>query len=493
MISVNCPACGKCYQVKPELGGKRFRCKACEEPVSVPKTTVPKAGGESAVLARPKSKPAARNAPGEDDEFAALLSESAAAEQEFDAASPEAIPRRPRGRSRGRTTGRSSRGGDSVAIQMLQTLNSVWTEFTFRKFCQVVAYVWLFAGAAVMISRQLQGRPASPLGESVEKLHAAAHGATAPAGAMPMPAASVAAAQPRAPYDLSQFPIPKFPDLGEPLPGPANVRRYLILLSSVPGQEADKNTNPGQTMALSAMLPPGDHPAASLGCVLVPPAGAMELIGHQHESVSYFDEYLPYLAAGYVVVHYETDGGLLRPQQEPSPDELGLAYRVFSKSAAGLVNGRNAIEFILQKLPMVDPQRIAAAGHSSAGANVLLLAAHEPRLSAVIAYGARAQVRPEILQLVSDPQYSHNFPGAVDFLYQSSVSSHLSRIGCPVFLFHAQDDPVVPASESLWMSDRLKERGAPVQLELVPTGGHSDGMFQSGIPKAVQWLQTLWR
>lgn len=36
MIDVQCPACGKAYRVGDDKAGKRFRCKGCEEIVSIP-------------------------------------------------------------------------------------------------------------------------------------------------------------------------------------------------------------------------------------------------------------------------------------------------------------------------------------------------------------------------------------------------------------------------------------------------------------------------
>lgn len=37
-ISVNCPSCGRAYNVKDEAAGKKFRCKQCEAVVSVPES-----------------------------------------------------------------------------------------------------------------------------------------------------------------------------------------------------------------------------------------------------------------------------------------------------------------------------------------------------------------------------------------------------------------------------------------------------------------------
>jgi hypothetical protein len=45
-ISVNCPSCGRSYNVKDDAAGKKFRCKQCEAVVSVPDAPA-EAEGES--------------------------------------------------------------------------------------------------------------------------------------------------------------------------------------------------------------------------------------------------------------------------------------------------------------------------------------------------------------------------------------------------------------------------------------------------------------
>jgi ribosomal protein S27E len=57
-ISIQCGQCGKQYQVKPELAGKKVKCQACGTPIPVP------AGGEAKAETAPKkaSAPAAKGA-----------------------------------------------------------------------------------------------------------------------------------------------------------------------------------------------------------------------------------------------------------------------------------------------------------------------------------------------------------------------------------------------------------------------------------------------
>ncbi len=77
-IEFKCSGCGKQYKVKMELAGKRFRCKACEEPIQVPRPE-----------RRAKPKPVLAD---EDDDFMNALSE--ASEDEYEAMPIAQAPRR---------------------------------------------------------------------------------------------------------------------------------------------------------------------------------------------------------------------------------------------------------------------------------------------------------------------------------------------------------------------------------------------------------------
>src|SRR5690606_19591377 len=112
-----------------------------------------------------------------------------------------------------------------------------------------------------------------------------------------------------APVDLfpvAQIPVPKFPELAAPMPvGAAGVKTYTINLGSVP----DNGGSPGMKMTMRVSLPPGEHAAGSLPCVLVAPAGTTLLEGASLDDGEYTDETLPYAEAGIAVVHYSIDGG----------------------------------------------------------------------------------------------------------------------------------------------------------------------------------------
>ena len=166
--------------------------------------------------------------------------------------------------------------------------------------------------------------------------------------------------------------------------------------------------------------------------------------------------------------------------------ELG-GYDAFKDARAGLVNGRNALNYVLAKIPEVDPARIYVAGHSSAATHALLLAAHEPRLAGVMAYAPAADVRKWMGWKLG--LYRFMLPGAVDFVTQSSPTTHLGSLKKPVFLFHAEDDSICPISGTRTFADKLKQQGSDVKFVTAAAGDHYDSMINEGIPAAIEWLR----
>lgn len=295
----------------------------------------------------------------------------------------------------------------------------------------------------------------------------------------PNSAATPGPSQP--PVPLAQIPIPTFPDLGTPrILQPSGVRMWFVQMPPAAG--------PGQSMAMRLYLPPADAPEHSIPCVLVAPAGTNLLVGNNMDADDYHAETLPYAEAGMAVVFYSLDGGVA-DMDTASNATFAAAYQQFRAAQAGVVNGRNALEFALAKVPQVDPRRIYTAGHSSAGTVSLLMAEHEPRLAGSIAYAACSDVETRLAPAARDWTIRSLLPDLKDFMKQSSPKTHVAQVGCPVFLFHASDDSNVPVTESQAFSQQLKAAGKTVEFQTVPTGDHYDSMVQAGIPRAINWLK----
>lgn len=303
------------------------------------------------------------------------------------------------------------------------------------------------------------------------------------------PQATPAAQQP---WNVAAIPAPNFPDRGPPTatlpPEDGNVVIYTINLGTVGGYY----NPPGHGGTMYLYLPPGQHAVGSLPCVLFTGAGTTLLHGYEfagglHESADE-QEVLPYAKAGIAVLAYELDGPVLGPRESASD-----WYRAFRASCAGLVNARNALEYVLSRVPEVNPRQIYSAGHSSAGTTALLFAEHEPRLAGCVAYAPCSDVQErisgEMPGFVMRLQEAE-MPGLTDFVVQSSPRTHESRLNCPVLLFHAEDDSNIPASETKQFAARLQALGKNVTLKTVPTGDHYDSMIEEGIPAGIEWIKS---
>lgn len=249
----------------------------------------------------------------------------------------------------------------------------------------------------------------------------------------------------------------------------------------------NRNYGPGTGMSMRLRLPPGEHEVSSLPCILIAPAGSTLLTGMPLDGIEHTAETAPYVAAGYAVVEYSIDGECAGN----TPDELSRAYPQFKLAMAGVLNGRNALEFVLHDVRPVNPDRIFTAGHSSAAVLALLLAEHDPRIRGCLAYApacdVEARLRPNLAQMDAE----RLFPGVFEFIQRSSPTTHISHLGCPVFLFHARDDDNVPVSMTAAFHAQLQAAGKQSTLVEVPTGGHYNSMVQEGIPAGLRWLQQL--
>ena len=300
-------------------------------------------------------------------------------------------------------------------------------------------------------------RPASP----VAAVSATDNSGYAPSGA---PAQNPGAAP-------SPVALPDRPPLRELEPG---IQHCEIALSG-PG--------PGQSMKLWLYLPAGKHAPRTLPCVLVAPAGSPMIIGMGLGDGDRA-EHLPYVRAGFAVMAYELDGGLPGGQENATERQVYAACQKFLAAEGGRANARVAIDYLLAKVPEVDPVQIYAAGHSSAATVALQLAAHELRVKAAVAYAPGTDIAGHI-GAEDLTQLEQAVPGIEDFARSQSPINLAPR--CDVFLFYAQDDSVVSPSEPQAYAGRYGNR---VTVKAVATGDHYDSMINEGIPAAIEWMKA---
>lgn len=284
------------------------------------------------------------------------------------------------------------------------------------------------------------------------------------------------------PWAMAAIPVRQFP----PLPAMRSLGTTGVKVGQVRLRDG---SGPAATMAMRLYLPAGAHTDGSLSCVLVAPAGTNLLSGadlDEEGPAAYHDECLPYAEKGIAAVLYSLDGNA--PEDGASTAETTKAYEAFRAAKGGLANARNALEFVLARMPEVDPSRIYAAGHSSAGTVALLFAAHEPRLAGCLAYAPVADVEAFHQDLRANPFSGIAFPGVNLFIRQSSPMTHAGRFTKPILLFHAADDERVSSEDLTRFANAVKAKGGSVKLEQVPTGGHYDAMIDLGIPAGIRFI-----
>jgi dienelactone hydrolase len=283
-----------------------------------------------------------------------------------------------------------------------------------------------------------------------------------------------------APIAVKTAPI-TFSDLGAPKRLEPGVLLYEVFLGA---PQPGPGVAPGHSGKLWLYLPEGEHAPHSLPCILITGAGSILITGMGLGDGDR-PEHLPYVRAGYAVLAYEMDGNVDDPQSA-SNEELKQAVQAFLAADAGLVNARIALDFLSAKVPQVDPERIATAGHSSAGTAAILVAENEPRIKACIAYAPCIDLNQRFS--FAQKLLVRSFPGGSNFLTKYNPMTRLDSLGCPLFLFHAEDDSNVPCKPNRKIAEKLQAQGRRVTFVTVPSGDHYDSMINEGIPAGMAWL-----
>ncbi len=238
----------------------------------------------------------------------------------------------------------------------------------------------------------------------------------------------------------------------------------------------------GNSDRLILYLPHGQHRRHSLGCVFIAPAGVPMFAGNSQADGDRV-EHVPYVKAGYAVAALDIDGKF--DDSDKSLANMQATYAKFKAAAGGVINGKNALEYVLAKLPEVDPDRLYAAGHSSAATWALLFAEYEPRIKGCIAYAPLSDLFGRAPSGRSAAE-SH-FPGIAKFSPQESIE----RLRCPVFVFQAEDDRVIPIDINRRFVEALKRSNSEVTFHTVTAGDHYQSMIAEGIPQGIHWLKSL--
>lgn len=428
-INVSCGDCGRSYRVSDSLAGRTFRCKSCG----------------AAVAVRSGNKPPLDETDFSSDEF-----------EDIPVPAPPPRKKVPRKTSK---KGRSSEPALSVPVRV------------------ALGLIGGGLGIAILIG-VLNGH-----GSSNRPIFGPAP--FAPVNAPPPPPAGPGPAM-GAGVGVGTVPPAEFrafPELGLPRAiGGSTVQLHSVNFASVPQTPGA----PAGTMKLRVYLPAGEIVPRSIPMVLIAPAGTPMIYGSDIDDGDYHKETLPYAEAGMCVVHYSLDGPL--NSDNPTGYQFQAAHRQFEAAQAGVLNARNALEFALARIPAVDPRRIYSAGHSSAATLSLLVAAHEPRVAACIAYAPCTDVVAHCRDVLQDPVIRRVAPNIEAFLARSSPRTHIAAIRCPTFLFYANDDSITPLAQNRPFIQELRAKNPQTTFVDVPVGNHYDSMINEGIPRAIAWL-----
>jgi dienelactone hydrolase len=450
-MSLQCSGCGKKLSAPEKLAGKTVKCPACKAAVTIPAAVseLPAMRSDSTddLLSKrlfdlaPEEPPAAR---------------PSSAPRPSVAPQPSAVPRRaapakvaPRfWEMGGAPAATRTKIMVGVAVVILGVLWGVWR-------------IWHAGG-------EHPSRPSAGAGA----VSAARTGAVSAAGTGAVSAAGTTASlEVKSTVDVAHTPPPVGP------------RQIALGVEAFSVALAVPSGSPGRQNTLWIYKPKGRHGPHSLGCVFMAPAGAPIFAGN---TLGEGDrkEHRPYAEAGYVVVALELDG----PCDTEHLTESGAkaSFAAFSAAMGGLVNGANAVDYVLATMPEVDPGRLYVAGHSSAATFALLFAEHESRIKGCIACAPVSDFSATILgQSVATTLQA--LPG----LARLSPQNYAKQLTCPLFVFHAEDDRVVPISTSRNFLDKVRQTNSKTVFSSVPTGDHYESMINEGIPRALRWLAEL--
>ena len=243
---------------------------------------------------------------------------------------------------------------------------------------------------------------------------------------------------------------------------------------------------PGQTMRMWVYLPPGAHREKSLPCVLIAPAGSNLITGMKLGNGD-APEHLPYASAGFAVVAYELDGAL---PEMAKPDQEAAAVRAYVASKGGVFNAQTALDYVAERVPEVDPNRVYTAGHSSAATVALVVAASDARVKGTVAYAPAVNLR-SFLGIDMTRIVTKAVPKAEPFLDYGSPDRRVADYTSPVMLFAARDDNTISPQRVTDFANALKGAGKSAELVMVDAGGHYDAMIRDGIPAGIAWLTKI--
>lgn len=171
-----------------------------------------------------------------------------------------------------------------------------------------------------------------------------------------------------------------------------------------------------------------------------------------------------------------------------------------------LADAQRAMRLIRQRSAEfgIDPQRVSVMGFSAGGHLAATLATGFAQLTyAHVDAADRLSARPDGAALIypviamreplAHPGSRERLLGASPRAEQELAHSPDANVPAdapPCFLLHAEDDDVVPVSNTLAMRDGLKARAIAVDTHLYASGGHGFGISRAAGKPVAGWPET---
>ena len=171
---------------------------------------------------------------------------------------------------------------------------------------------------------------------------------------------------------------------------------------------------------------PEKPPAGKLPCVLIGGAGTRLFHGMALGDGDR-PEHLPWVKAGFAVVAFDIDGDL--QGDNPTNAQAFAAAKLFRDARAGRGNVKLAFDYVVEKIPDIDPKNASIVGHSSAATLALIAAADEKRLRACVAFAPAT----DVVTYLADgaEEFERPIPGFTRFIRDSSPLTQVGKISCP--------------------------------------------------------------
>jgi ribosomal protein S27E len=256
----------------------------------------------------------------------------------------------------------------------------------------------------------------------------------------------------------------------------------------------------GQPMAMVMWVPEGNHAPHSLPCIFVPPMNSPEMVGSTRHEI---DEKFKMLAKeGFAVVSYDAS----RFSDNNRPQFPGSNEEELIQSDCAVHFAHNAMNYVIQRATMVDPERLYAAGEGGAGRLVLYLAAVDPRIKAVATMNPVCDVTRNASASLQEQEKEARLAGIEEFAKRTSPFNNVEKLKCPILVVSGQpsggargfafgfggggDGPGSPGDINTF-TEALQKLGRPITVQPPAPPAEGQDAYQALFSQWGKWFKSL--